>query len=211
MSYAKIILKKGEGRMMKSGGSWVFDNEIDNVEGDYENGGLVEVHDFDGYPMGIGYINDKSKIRVRILTRDIDKEIDRAFFEKKLRTAWDYRKRVIDTSSCRLVFGEADFLPGITIDKYEDVLVVESLTLGMENFKNEIVEILKGILAEDGIRIRGVYERDDAGERKKEGLEKYDGFIGDEFDTNVEITENGVKYFVDVKRGQKTGFSLTRN
>lgn len=208
MSYAIIILKKGEGRMMKSGGSWVFDNEIDNVEGDYENGGLVEVHDFDGYPMGIGYINDKSKIRVRILTRDIDKEIDRAFFEKKLRTAWDYRKRVIDTSSCRLVFGEADFLPGITIDKYEDVLVVESLTLGMENFKNEIVEILKGILAEDGIRIRGVYERDDAGERKKEGLEKYDGFIGDEFDTNVEITENGVKYFVDVKRGQKTGFFL---
>lgn len=79
--------------MMKSGGSWVFDNEIDNVEGDYENGGLVEVHDFDGYPMGIGYINDKSKIRVRILTRDIDKEIDRAFFEKKLRTAWDYRKK----------------------------------------------------------------------------------------------------------------------
>lgn len=208
MSYAKIILKKGEGRMMKSGGSWVFDNEIARVEGTYENGAIVEVHDFDGYPMGLGYINDNSKIRVRILTRDINEEIDNSFFEKKLRAAWDYRKRVIDTSSCRLVFGEADFLPGITIDKYEDVLVMESLTLGMENFKYEIIDILKKILSEDGINIRGVYERDDASERKKEGLEKYDGFVGNEFDTNVEIVENGVKYLVDVKRGQKTGFFL---
>lgn len=208
MSYAKIILKKGEGRMMKSGGSWVFDNEIARVEGTYENGAIVEVHDFDGYPMGLGYINDNSKIRVRILTRDINEEIDNSFFEKKLRAAWDYRKRVIDTSSCRLVFGEADFLPGITIDKYEDVLVMESLTLGMENFKYEIIDILKKILSEDGINNRGVYERDDASERKKEGLEKYDGFVGNEFDTNVEIVENGVKYLVDVKRGQKTGFFL---
>lgn len=208
MNYAKIILKKGEGRLLKSGGSWVFDNEIAYVDGTYKNGGLVEVHDFDDYPMGIGYINDNSKIRVRLFSRDIHENIDHDFFKKRIKASWDYRKRVIDISSCRVIFGEADFLPGIVIDKYEDVLVVESLTLGMENFKLEIVEILKEVLFEDGIKIRGVYERDDASERIKEGLEKYDGFIGEEFDTNVEITENGVKYLVDVKRGQKTGFFL---
>ena len=166
------------------------------------------VHDFDGYPMGKGYINQNSKIRVRLLTRHVDQPIDEAFFEMRLQNAWNYRKDTVDTSSCRLVFGEADFLPGIVIDKYEDVLVMECLTLGMERYKELLAELMQQILAKDGIQIRGVYERSDAKEREKEGLSRVKGFIGGEFDTNVEIVENGVHYMVDVVNGQKTGFFL---
>ncbi|MEE3419726.1 MAG: class I SAM-dependent rRNA methyltransferase [Lachnospiraceae bacterium] len=205
---AQIILKKGEGRLLKSGGAWVFDNEIARVEGSFINGSIVDVLDYDGFFLGCGYINEKSKIRVRILTRSKDEEIDADFFRRRLRAAWEYRKKVVDTSSCRLVFGEADFLPGITIDKYEDVLVVESLTLGIDRYKHEIVDILKEVLAADGITIRGVFERSDARERTREGLDRIKGFLGEPFDTNVEIVENGVHYTVDVKDGQKTGFFL---
>lgn len=208
MSYAVVTLKKGEGRLLKSGGMWIFDNEIASVLGSFENGDIVLVHDFDGYPLGRGYINQNSKIRVRMLTRDIHQEIDEAFFRKRLTDAWEYRKKVVDTSSCRVVFGEADFLPGIVIDKFADVLSVQSLALGIDRYKEEIVRILKEILAKDGIFIRGVYERSDAKEREKEGMEKIKRFIGEPFDTLVEIEENGVKYQVDVKDGQKTGFFL---
>ena len=208
MSYAVVTLKKGEGRILKSGGMWIFDNEIASVLGSFENGDIVLVHDFDGYPLGRGYINQNSKIRVRMLTRDIHQEIDEAFFRKWLTDAWEYRKKVVDTSSCRVVFGEADFLPGIVIDKFADVLSVQSLALGIDRYKEEIVRILKEILAQDGIFIRGVYERSDAKEREKEGMEKIKRFIGEPFDTLVEIEENGVKYQVDVKDGQKTGFFL---
>lgn len=142
------------------------------------------------------------------MTRNIDQEIDREFLKMRVRNAWEYRKTTVDTSSCRVIFGEADFLPGLVIDKYEDVLVVECLALGMEAFKETIVELLKEVLAEDGITVRGVYERSDANERKKEGLPKVKDFIGAPFDTNVEITENGVRYLVDVVNGQKTGFFL---
>ena len=205
---AIVTLKKGEGRTIKAGGAWIFDNEIDTITGRFKNGEVVTVHDFDGYPMGKGFINQNSKIRVRMMTRKADQEIDDAFLKMRVKNAWEYRKTTVDTSSCRIIFGEADFLPGLVIDKYEDVLVVECLALGMEQFKEEIVNDLKGILAEDGIKIRGVYERSDANERVKEGLSKVKGFIGDEFDTNVEIVENGVHYMVDVVNGQKTGFFL---
>ena len=168
----------------------------------------MTVHDFDGYPMGKGFINQNSKIRIRMMTRKPDQEIDEAFLKMRVKNAWEYRKTTVDTSSCRIIFGEADFLPGLVIDKYEDVLVVECLALGMEQFKEIIVNFLKEILAEDGIKIRGVYERSDANERTKEGLSKVKGFIGDAFDTNVEIVENGVHYMVDVANGQKTGFFL---
>lgn len=208
MDYAKVFLKKGEGRLLKSGGAWIFDNEIKKIDGAFINGSIVEVHDYDGFPLGLGYINENSKIRIRILTRNIEETIDSAFFRKRLEAAWAYRKKTVDTSSCRVVFGEADFLPGITIDKYEDVLVIQALTLGIDRYKHEIVDILKDILEGDGIHIRGVYERSDAKERLKEGLEREKGFIGPEFDTNVEITENGVHYTVDVRDGQKTGFFL---
>lgn len=205
---AIVTLKKGEGRTIKAGGAWIFDNEIDTITGRFKNGEVVTVHDFDGYPMGKGFINQNSKIRVRMMTRKADQEIDDAFLRMRVKNAWEYRKTTVDTSSCRVIFGEADFLPGLVIDKYEDVLVVECLALGMEQFKVKIIEDLKALLAEDGILIRGVYERSDANERVKEGLAKVKGFIGDEFDTNVEIVENGVHYMVDVVNGQKTGFFL---
>ena len=208
---ADIILKKGEGRLLKSGGLWIFDNEIADIRGFHSNGDLVRVLDFDEFPLGTGFINHNSTIRVRMLTRDPEEEIGAAFFRKRLSDAWNLRKRVVDTSSCRIVFGEADLLPGITVDKYEDVLVVQSLALGIDRYKEEIVEILKGVLAEDGILIRGVYERSDAKERTKEGMERIKGFIGEPFPTDVEITENGVSYLVDVKDGQKTGFFLDQN
>lgn len=208
MSFAVVTLKKGEGRMLKSGGAWIFDNEIDSVLGEFDDGDIVLVHDFDGYPMGRGFINRHSKIRVRMLTRNIDQEIDEEFFRKRLKDAWEYRKKTVDTSSCRIVFGEADFLPGMVIDKFSDVLVFQALALGIDRYKELLIELLREILLEDGIRIRGVYERSDAKEREKEGLKKVKGFLGEEFDTNVEIVENGVRYIVDVKDGQKTGFFL---
>jgi len=211
MSEAIVTLRKGEGRTIKAGGAWIFDNEIDSVMGSFENGDIVIVHDFDGYMMGRGFINTNSKIRVRMLTRKKDQLIDDDFIKMRVKNAWEYRKSVLlqqDLNCCRVIFGEADFLPGLVIDKYDDVLVVESLALGIDRLKLQIVDYLKEIMAEDGYQIRGVYERSDAAVRKKEGLAPYKGFIGDEFDTNVEIIENGVHYMVDVVNGQKTGFFL---
>ena len=208
MSLAVVTLKKGEGRTLKAGGAWVFDNEIANISGTYENGDIVLVHDFDGYPMGRGFINEHSKIRIRMMTRHQDQEIDEAFLRMRVKDAWEYRKKTVDTSSCRLIFGEADFLPGFVADKFSDVIVVQSLALGIDRMKETLVRLLKEVLAEDGVIIRGVYERSDAKEREKEGMEKRKGFIGPEFDTEVEIVENGVRYEVDVKDGQKTGFFL---
>lgn len=224
MNHVVVRLKKGEGRMLKSGGLWVFDNEIDQVRGTfagdesktakepwdsvYHNGDIVVVEDFDGYPLGKGFINVNSKIRIRMMTRDVSREIDEEFLRRRVKNAWEYRKKTVDTDSCRVIFGEADFLPGLVIDKFSDVLVVQSLALGIDRYKNVIVDLLKALMAEDGIIIRGVYERSDAKEREKEGMMRVTGFLGEEFDTKVPIVENGVKYIVDVKDGQKTGFFL---
>lgn len=208
MNQTTVRIKKGEGRSLKAGGAWIYDNEIDQIIGTYTNGDMVTVEDFDGYPLGQGFINTNSKITIRMMTRKKDTVVDDAFIEMRVRNAWEYRKSTVDTSSCRVIFGEADFLPGIVIDKFSDVLVVESLALGIERWKPVIVEKLKQILAEDGITIRGVYERSDAKVRLLEGLERYKGFIGEPFDTKVEILENGVRYLVDVEDGQKTGFFL---
>lgn len=209
MRYPGIVhIKKGEARALKAGGAWIYDNEIERMEGTFDNGDLVTVLDFDGYCLGYGFININSKIRVRMMTRKENVVIDREFIAMRVRNAWEYRKNTVDTSSCRLIFGEADFLPGLVIDKFSDILVVESLALGIDRMKLEIIELVKEVLARDGIHIRGVYERSDAKERIKEGMEKVKGFIGEPFDTDVEIVENGVKYIVDVKDGQKTGFFL---
>ena len=242
MNEAVVVLKKGEGRTIKAGGAWIFDNEIDTIRGRFKNGELVAVEDFDGYKMGTGYINQNSKIRVRMMTRNAETVVDDEFIRVRLQAAWDYRKAVMtggneavtsdigdtgryDLNCCRVIFGEADFLPGITIDKYSDVLVVESLTLGMEQFKYRMVEMLVDIMAADGIGIRAVVERSDAKEREKEGLKKYKGLMWSAsdsfdcpveavnqeipgFDPHVEIVENGVHYTVDVLNGQKTGFFL---
>lgn len=206
MTYPAIHLKKGEGRTLYSGGYWVYDNEIETCEA-YENGGFVKVFDHNHHFMGIGFINDASKIRIRLMTRK-DELIDEAFLEERVRKAWNYRKDVIDTKSCRLIFGEADYFPGLVIDKFADVLVVESLALGIDRLKATIVDLVKKVLLEDGIVIKGVYERSDAKVRLQEGLDRMKGFIGEPFDTQVEIVENGVKYLVDVANGQKTGFFL---
>lgn len=209
--YAEAILKKGEGRTLKSGGAWVYDNEIDRVEGDYENGDILAVKDFDGFFLGWGFINTRSKITIRVMSRRKEHEITEEFLEKRVRNAWEYRKATVDTGCCRLIFGEADWLPGLVVDKFSDVLVVESLALGIDRLKPTILSLVKKVLAEDGIMIRGIYERSDAKVRLQEGMERFKGFIGDPFPTKVEITENGVRYIVDVEDGQKTGFSWTRN
>lgn len=209
MSEAVVTLKKGEGRTLKQGGLWIYDNEVESIMGSFEDGDIVIVRDFDGYPMGRGFINRNSKLIVRMMTRDRDTLVDEAFIRMRVKNAWEYRKKVMDDiSSCRVIFGEADFLPGLVVDKFADVLVVESLALGIDRFKGMIVEILKELMKADGIHIRGVYERSDAKVRELEGMERYKGFIGEPFDTKVEIVENGVHYYVDVKDGQKTGFFL---
>lgn len=208
MSIAVAVLKKGEGRALKSGGPWVYDNEIASIMGNFENGDIVIVRDFDGYPLGRGFINTNSKIRIRMMTRNENQEIDREFLKMRVRDAWEYRKKTVDISSCRVIFGEADFLPGMVIDKFSDVLVVQSLALGIDKLKMIIIEELKSAMAEDGITIRGVYERSDAKVRLQEGMERVKGFIGEPFDTKVQIVENGVKYIVDIENGQKTGFFL---
>ncbi len=208
MDRATAVLKKGEGRSLKAGGLWIFDNEINNIKGSFTNGELIDIEDFDGYPLGTGFINQNSKIRIRVLSRKKGQTIDEEFLEMRVRNAWEYRKNTTETDNCRIIFGEADFLPGLVIDKYTDVLVVQSLALGIDRLKPVILEALKKCLAEDAVTIRGIYERSDAKVRKQEGMEPFKGFIGEEFDTNVLIVENGVKYFVNVADGQKTGFFL---
>ena len=179
MSNAVVTLRKGAGRTLKQGGPWIYDNEIESIMGSFEDGDIVLVHDFDGYPLGRGFINRNSKLTVRMMTRNRDTEVDESFIRMRVKNAWEYRKKVMDDiSSCRVIFGEADFLPGIVL------------------------------MEKDGIHIRGVYERSDAKVREQEGMERRKGFIGDPFDTRVEIVENGVRYYVDVKDGQKTGFFL---
>jgi len=205
---AIVALKKGEGRTLRAGGLWVYDNEIDSITGTVENGELVLVKDCNGYPMGIGFINRNSKITIRLLTRNKDAVIDKEFFRKRVKDAWEYRKKTVDTSSCRVIFGEADYVPGMVIDKFEDVLVVQSLALGIDRYKMLILELLKEELAADGIQIRGIYERSDAKVREQEGMKREKGFLSEPFDTKVQIVENGVKYMVDVEDGQKTGFFL---
>lgn len=235
-SQTVVTLKQGEGRYFASGGLWIYDNEIASISGRFKNGNVVSVQDVSSRPLGKGFINQNSKIRIRMLTRDPEQSIDRAFFQRRVQNAWSYRKTVLrqtepftgsieaerilktgmgnlgmeyrNVSSCRLIFGEADFLPGFVVDKYSDVLVVQCLALGMEPFRDLLISLLKEALQEDGIRIRGVFERSDAGERKKEGLLPVKRFLGDAFDPRVEIVENGVIYLVDVENGQKTGFFL---
>ena len=208
MSGTIITLKKGGGRQLKGGGLWIYDNEIAQVSGPFENGDIVAVQDFDGYFLGYGYYNPLSTISIRMMSRRKEHPVTQELLETRVRDAWNYRKAVTDISCCRVIFGEADFLPGIVIDKFSDVLVVESLALGIDRLKGIILDKLIEVLQEDGISIRGIYERSDAKVRLQEGMERAKGFIGEAFDTKVLIEENGVKYYVDVQDGQKTGFFL---
>ena len=208
MEQAAIRLKRGEGRSFKAGGPWIYDNEIGEITPNCEDGGIVRIEDYNGYVLGWGFLNRKSTIAVRVLSRKADAVIDEAFLEARVRAAWQYRKDTVETDSCRVIFGEADFLPGLVVDKFSDVLVVESLALGIDRLKDTILKALVKVLAEDGIAIRGIYERSDAKVRLKEGMERVKGFLSTPFDTKVEILENGVRYLVDVEEGQKTGYFL---
>ena len=203
-----VILKRNEGRTISQGGLWVFDNEIDFVEGKYVNGDIVEVISFKKDFIGYGYINDNSKIRIRILSRNKNEIIDDNFFYNRFKKAWDYRKKVMDTTCCRIVFSDSDLLPGLIVDKFNDVLVYEIDTLGMDIRKQQLVKSLLQVLNDDNQNIYKVYERSDARVRELEGLERIKGFLTEEFDTNILIDEYGIKIKVNIADGQKTGYFL---
>ena len=204
----KVYLKKNEGRIISSGGLWIFDNEIYHIDGSYNNGDIVEVYSYKQDFIGKGYINDNSKIRIRVLTRKKDEEINDEFFINKFSSAWNYRKKVMDTTCCRVVFSDSDRLPGLIVDKFNDVLVFEIDTLGMDIRKKQLVDCLLKVLNDDNQNIYKVYERSDARVRELEGLERDKGFLSEEFDTNILIDEYGVKLKVNIADGQKTGYFL---
>lgn len=198
----KVQIQKGKDKRIIEGHPWVYDNEIDKVHGNYENGDIVDIYNWKDNFIGRGYINNNSKIRVRILTRK-QEEINKEFFRNKIKDAWEYRKRMIDTSSCRVVFGEADFIPGLIVDKFGEYLSIQTLSLGIEKYKDMIVEVLDELLSP-----KGIYERNDVQIRELEGLEQKKGFLRGSFDTKVEIMENEIKMLVDIENGQKTGYFL---
>ena len=215
-TYTKFyVTPKGE-RSARNGHPWVFADEILRIEGTYENGDLVDVMSDKGKYIGTGFVNDNSKIRIRIISTNANDKFDEAFFERRLRYALDYRRTVMgeDFKYCRLIFGEADFFPGLTIDRFGDILVAQVLSLGIELRKKTIFELLCKILRESGEEVRGLYERNDVRIRLLEGMEEYTGFYPLEgFEegscpTEIIITENGIKYHVDIAKGQKTGFFL---
>ena len=213
--YVKVIVDEKSRKQQEKNHPWVYDNEVIEITGKYENGDLVDVISQKGKYLGTGFINNNSKIIVRIISRNANDKFDEAFWERRLRYAWDYRKTVMqeDISCCRIIFGEADEFPGLTIDRFNDILVAQVLSLGIEKRKDVIFNLLYKILKEDGQNIVGLYERNDVEIRKLEGLEEYKGYykldganIPDY--TVTEIVENGIKYKVDVENGQKTGFFL---
>lgn len=207
------VSKKAEHAIIK-GHPWVYFNEITEAQ-PFENGELVDVVSQKGSYLGTGFANENSKIRVRLISRNANDKFDEAFFERRLRHAIDYRKTVMgdDFSNCRLIFGEADSFPGLTVDRFGDILVAQVLSLGIEKRKKMLFELLAKIFAQDSQPIRGIYERNDVAIRELEGMEQYKGFfplkgypIPDSTETT--ITENGITYAVDFENGQKTGFFL---
>ncbi|MBQ3236697.1 MAG: class I SAM-dependent rRNA methyltransferase [Oscillospiraceae bacterium] len=209
-----IITKKGE-NWVAGGHPWIYDAEVLNIEGKFENGSLVDAVSEKGKYIGTGFISAESKIRIRIVSKNANDKFDRDFWKRRIRYAWDYRKTVMgtDTGCCRLIFGEADQFPGLTVDKFGDILVTQCLSIGMEKIKNTVFPLLYEVLTEDGEKIRGIYERNDVAIRKLEGMEENKGwFVLDGVpvpdSTETEIVENGIKYSVDFENGQKTGFFL---
>ena len=210
------ITPKGE-RAIVDGHPWVYEGEVVSVSGTPEDGSLADVESKKGSWLGCGFYNSASKIRVRLVTRNAnDDPAGDAFWERRLRYAWDYRKTVMgeaDSRCCRIIFGEADGFPGLTVDRFERVLVAQVLSLGMERIKERVLPLLVRILREDGQVIRGVYERNDAALRTLEGMAQGKGWLvlpGEAAPegTAEDITENGIRYTVDFENGQKTGFFL---
>ena len=204
----KVILKRNEGRTISNQGFWVYDNEIDHIDGEYSNGDIVEVLSYKNDFLGYGYINDNSKIKIRLLSRNKDEIIDEDFFFGRLKDAWNYRKEVVDIECCRVVFSDSDLLPGLIIDKYNDILVMKIDTLGMDVRKKMLLKLILEVFIQDGVQIKGVYERSDSKVRLLEGLERISNVLYGEFDPIITIDENGVKLKVDIINGQKTGVFL---
>ena len=215
-SYPQFTVTPKAEAAIRRGHPWVYDAEITAVSGTLENGGFVDVIGKKGQYLGTGFLSEQSKIRVRLLSRNANDRFDDAFWRRKLQWAWDYRKTVMapaDLDACRVIFGEADAFPGLTVDKFHDLLSVQVLSVGTERIKGTLLPMLADILRQDGQPIRGIFERNDAALRDKEGLPQYKGWFplpGGEVPASpvTEITENGVKYLVDVENGQKTGFFL---
>jgi 23S rRNA (cytosine1962-C5)-methyltransferase len=200
---AKFFLRKKIGDRIMNGHPWIFANELGDSEGDFEPGDIVEVYSYNGSFVGKGYVNPASQIRIRLLTRHKNEKIDEGFFYNRIKEAWDYRKSIGYVENCRLIFGEADGLSALIIDKFNDYFVIQTLALGMERFKGAIVEALERIF-----KPKGIYERNDVPVRELEGMEQQKGFLSAPFDTNIIINENGLKFHVDIENGQKTGYFL---
>jgi 23S rRNA (cytosine1962-C5)-methyltransferase len=202
----KVYLKKKISRRVENGHPWIFANEVGVVEGEVNGGDTVDVFTHDKKFIGRGYINPKSQILVRLLTRDRAEVIDEGFFKKRLRQAWEYRQRIGYTENCRLVFGEADDLPALIIDKFSEYFVIQTLALGMDRWKPAIVAAL-----EELFQPRGIYERNDVPVRELEGLPPVKGFLSAPFETRIVIRENGIQMEVDLENGQKTGYFLDQH
>ena len=214
--YPKIIITpKGEAALT-GGHPWVYEGEVTAVDGAAEDGGLVDVVSRRGSWLGCGFYNSRSKIRVRLVSRNANDDFSDAFWERRIRYAWEYRKTVMgetDSRCCRVIFGEADLFPGLTVDRFGSVLVTQTLSLGMERIKSRLFPLLAKVLREDGQDIRGIYERNDVAIRELEGMAQGKGWYplpGETppAQTTVDIVENGIRYTVDFENGQKTGFFL---
>lgn len=199
----KVFLKKKIQNRVLQGHPWIFGNEVGEIQGPVEAGDIVDVFTHQGFFVGRGYINPQSQILVRLLTRDKNEMIDAAFFHRRLLKAWDYRQKLGYVENCRLIFGEADDMPALIIDKFNDYFVLQTLAMGMDKWKGAIVDALHKIFSP-----KGIYERNDVPVRELEGLTQQKGFLGDAFDTNIIINENGLKFHVDIENGQKTGYFL---
>jgi len=199
----KVVLKRKISNRIANGHPWIFANEINLMDDELLPGDIAVVENYDGSFVGKGYVNPLSRIPVRLLTRKKNDEINAAFFLQKIQEAWEYRKRLGYVENCRLVFGEADGLPQLIIDKFNDYFVIQTLAFGIDKWKNEIVDAINQIFEP-----KGIYERNDVPVRELEGMEQKKGFLSAPFNTRIPITENGLKFIVDVEKGQKTGYFL---
>lgn len=214
-NFAKAIVNERAETAVKDGHPWIFAEKIVSVEGDYENGDLVDVYTRKQRFLGTGFINDNSAMRIRLISRNANDRFDAEFYRRRFKYAVDYRKTVMgdDFDCCRIIFGEADSFPGLTVDRFGDVLVVQVLTLGIDRIKDMLFPILIDVFREYGITIRALLERNDVAIREKEGLSQYKSFyhydgLKEIPNGIVEITENGIRYEIDILNGQKTGFFL---
>ncbi len=199
----KVYLNKKISPRVANGHPWIFGNEVNKVDETIQPGDIVEVYTHDDKFVGKGYINPQSQITVRLLTRERNETVNKQFFYNRIQAAWDYRKKIGYTKNCRLIFGEADFMPALIIDKFNDYFVIQTLSLGMDIWKPAIVQALEVIF-----KPKGIYERNDVPVRELEGLQQQKGFLSEPFDTNIIITENGLRFYVDIENGQKTGYFL---